>query len=1416
MLPMKSRTATPLVLLIISVNFIRAQKFQTESSGICETQGTCINCGDNRFSHYKCLAPHDCFADEICTVQGFCCPATALGKTDPSSSNNDFGCGAKNICQVITSIFHCYGLETVFSTEFVGVSPLKYDSEKTGICPDGSPRLRQCSADSDCIFGDEICAEGKCCSVCSQRRRQVLNDLPTNNVVGVHIPQCDSTGKYYRAVQCRTGTEDCWCVSSLGRIIGSLKPKTADLNAACEALRLVMRRIVEDKRKVHENAWKGGEMRRKQENWTSAKQEGQPVFTLSKVSEPKQQSRSIHNEMRNKCLWRKHGHCPEEPAPLNSISKLCYCDGDCSDSQKCCPVSTGEWACSSNITSIPGLLFSTTTQPPSSSVSTTTKVTCTENEKFVECLDQCQPSCFSRTSIPCIPEQCKGGCHCKTGFIRERNDPHASCIPENQCPQQIPESEKRCTDPLREYLSCGPSCPISCSSQNEKCKSEGCVEGCFCKIPYILENAADPIRSRCILPVYCLSLMGDYSPANGTIQITATPSIPSSHLFAEHYMMNQQAVIQCSDPLKNFQICGSDCPAGCNSQIAGFCGTQCVAGCFCRDPYILQDAYNLNSRCLRSCANPEATCTPDDCAPGCTCREPYLLYDSTNPNSRCVLPSECGSQCNDPLKEYQACASSCPLGCNNRLPQTCSPCVSGLNWRTSRCIPLNQCLVTNTSVLSAAFNPEDISPATVKDCPATTVDLNGKFCNFDSDCPTHQRCCRSTPFPMVNSKQSRCTCTDPHAYWDSCGTLCPEYCGQPAIPVCSSTCNPGCHCAIGYVKARNHVMAPCVLQTQCLQLAKSQNLPKDIATAKMFSDGNKIVGDVKIKEITAEKIRLEGVIKGLPNGEYALIVHQAGDLSNSCANIGPAMAPDDKFNVSAIFGNVSADGSKNATVDREVHWPRNISLIGHSLVIHKLSVVEWSLRNRDVLPLACGGETKYLGDTVSKSKTLSYNSQSTLGKIEVCLQYRDHIGLDVNCTDPKISSNSDLQTIANWILLLSNVAMCSLGVFTSILIGRLGDVKSRKVAMLIPFCGLALEGVLLVVQSYFMELSVYWLVVSEALFAAFGGYMSIFSAFFAYATDSVYIYPPKCRSLIIAILEGVIGLGGTVGYLCSFLLKLWGFVGLFTAFLVIYIICLLAVLFLPSVNNRTTGIEYKKDIFGLALVKSLWQQKKIGTFIAMVSAFALSFFTFIGSTHISFYYLKFRFGWDAGLYGFVKGPTQGLATLNVLFLYPFLRTHNFTDRTLSLIGVISRAMGRLWLAVAWSTPSTFLLVFFDSFTRFAASGMRAILASIVPLENHGSMFTMFSVMEAFSNLLATIIFHTLFPMSLTFLPQLSFYILAAVMLIPITILCSLPGQLTEFNCTDQGVNHNEFDSPATTITDSRPDPPSTFKGKDEA
>ncbi|VDK30554.1 unnamed protein product, partial [Anisakis simplex] len=74
-------------------------------------------------------------------------------------------------------------------------------------------------------------------AACSHRRRQVLDELPTNDVFGINIPQCEGDGKFYRAEQCRVGTEQCWCVNQYGRQIGSMHSKISDFREICQTIR---------------------------------------------------------------------------------------------------------------------------------------------------------------------------------------------------------------------------------------------------------------------------------------------------------------------------------------------------------------------------------------------------------------------------------------------------------------------------------------------------------------------------------------------------------------------------------------------------------------------------------------------------------------------------------------------------------------------------------------------------------------------------------------------------------------------------------------------------------------------------------------------------------------------------------------------------------------------------------------------------------------------------------------------------------------------------------------------------------------------------------------------------------------------------------------------------------------------------
>ncbi|VDK42236.1 unnamed protein product [Anisakis simplex] len=415
----------------------------------------------------------------------------------------------------------------------------------------------------------------------------------------------------------------------------------------------------------------------------------------------------------------------------------------------------------------------------------------------------------------------------------------------------------------------------------------------------------------------------------------------------------------------------------------------------------------------------------------------------------------------------------------------------------------------------------------------------------------------------------------------------------------------------------------------------------------------------------------------------------------------------------------------------------------------------------------------------------------------------------------------------------SSVVMCVIGGVSSALLGRLGDAKSRKMALLVPFAGLILADCTLILQSYFSYLSAYWLILSEGMFALCGGYMSIISCCFAYASDAVSNSPSRSRSKTIAILEGFLGLGGTIGFLCTPLLKVVGFTTVFTAFSFLHCFCILCFFLLPDIKHQTEdGLPRPERTFcGCKTFNSLRRSRQKSHLPVLVFSFAVSFLAFIGecidvcgSIHILFYYLKYRFNWDATLYGLLKGPLQAVSTVATLFLYPWLRSRRIADCSLVIAGIISRLMGRLWIAVAWNThsvflceiltyiwfrfsfclmlddfdftgiyftcayfildryhvdiifinePSLLLVIPIDSLSRFSATGLRAMMANSVMPEDHGSLFALVAVVEAVCNLLAAVVFHLLFPVSIPVLPQFSFIILASFLIIPLWLIWSV-------------------------------------------
>uniref|UniRef100_A0A0K0FFA0 Thyroglobulin type-1 domain-containing protein n=1 Tax=Strongyloides venezuelensis TaxID=75913 RepID=A0A0K0FFA0_STRVS len=914
---------------------------------ICELQSTCVKCKNlNRYSYYKCLKDSDCMPNEECQAN-FCCPSPikplSSGKIEETTKPSPITPGVLDSLSIDDENKKNHKNSSKNQIIPITENPIVSINTNNSLkCPDNSIwKGKVCKDDTDCLSGDEICAEGKCCLSCKQRRREVLREHATSDIYGVYIPQCSDDGLKYKPKQCKTATKDCWCVTPYGKQTETFDGRSRYSVLKCQNIEVIAPIIPQN-------------VKEKQNNKDNVRRAPQRI--------------SSYRAFVAECGINEHYTPCQSPCQASCVNqefRECPSGNDCIPGCHCLP---GFLRLNDNPTS------------------------------------------------PCVPfEQCLS--------IALNSEP--SIIGQVPKPYQLsPFPTQRCSDPRKEFHVCGSSCPISCANRLQpKCQSTRCIPGCYCKIPYVFENESDLQNSKCILPSEC-PLLNDRQKS----MIGLSPLLGNTNPLVENpsiLMQSKNINEQCSDPLKNFQSCGTYCPVGCNN-LNPHCPNQCVPGCFCRAPYILKDSNNQNSECIlpgecqnlpiirngqgirvlpssmiknsqdnyqfstinnlpnpslslllcsqdpkrmwtscggsllcsASCRNPGGeACDNKHCVPGCTCRPPYVLLDHTDPQSQCVVRDLCpsflspqqpfsatdddsllreknlNSRCSDPLKEYRNCVSSCPLGCNNLSPKQCAPCVSGcfckngyifedaLNWQISRCVTMDSC-----------------------------------------------------PSIRAHIRLTENTCSDPFAEYTACGSQCPEYCGQPSKPVCSSICIPSCQCKPGYVRAQNYHSAPCVAVTACNSLNSFlANEDKDvnqttttispttttiltitkstpfITTPSAFAD----LGIVKVLMSSETKSTLHMVTfmtsKISPlNYKLILAIHKYGDISSSCTRVGEILSIKDQ---PLILGTLSTD---EGIVEKVIKWKTNIdvlSLVGRAIALHNITV-EGSpkTKDRDVIP----------------------------------------------------------------------------------------------------------------------------------------------------------------------------------------------------------------------------------------------------------------------------------------------------------------------------------------------------------------------------------------------------------------------------------------------------------------------------------
>lgn len=274
-----------------------------------------------------------------------------------------------------------------------------------------------------------------------------MKELPTNDLYGVHLPQCTENGKHYRAEQCRAGsTSVCWCVTQFGRELKDrLDTPTTD-RQSCEQLRNSREKVDDEKQQKVVV-----EIRRSPTRLTNVYR-----LTSTMTSSP-----TDDNDTNRICTIVRPGICHEGPLQALDMDRSrsvsyhrCACDDDCFGRQKCClemngrrcadPTNRGDRELRLNIDTIsingfppyihryiyqlhmhPSACFSrcfAASQriilmlPYIVAAAFGLSVVCNTNEQYVSCYNPCQPSCTNQQQLPCASFVCQPGCHCLPGM----------------------------------------------------------------------------------------------------------------------------------------------------------------------------------------------------------------------------------------------------------------------------------------------------------------------------------------------------------------------------------------------------------------------------------------------------------------------------------------------------------------------------------------------------------------------------------------------------------------------------------------------------------------------------------------------------------------------------------------------------------------------------------------------------------------------------------------------------------------------------------------------------------------------------------------------------------------------------------------------------------------------------------------
>ncbi|GAB6030739.1 hypothetical protein CHUAL_007590 [Chamberlinius hualienensis] len=440
---------------------------------------------------------------------------------------------------------------------------------------------------------------------------------------------------------------------------------------------------------------------------------------------------------------------------------------------------------------------------------------------------------------------------------------------------------------------------------------------------------------------------------------------------------------------------------------------------------------------------------------------------------------------------------------------------------------------------------------------------------------------------------------------------------------------------------------------------------------------------------------------------------------------------------------------------------------------------------------------------------MNYGVYQDLLYNKLCLEHYDYS--HSICDDPQGEALDYVQKQGAYWLAYNNIALFIPSILAACYLGAWGDRYGRKIPILAAVVSTMFEYLILLIISVYENSSVYFTLLANFISGLGGGYLMVVASMMSYVAD---ISSTNSRTTRVGILESMTTFGSFFGpFISGYLLEGVGYAYTFlfsvscNTVVAIYLVLRLKNISPASKIKKPPDTERRENDIVDILNSTSYSSSEVLTerkrseamcrlgyvyegflvcfrkregktrlyILSLVAACLCVFMANNAESDLSYLYAKDKpLNWSYKTYSQYCSLKNALSASMLLIGLPLLRKYfHMKDTSLAAIGLVSKASGLILLSLSTTLPMMFIVPELALFSMYPVPSMRSMLSKYVKPTEQGKMFSALAAVESSTEIIATLTYNNLYPVTRSFFNGFCF-IMAAIFLVPsLSIICWL-------------------------------------------